>query len=336
MTVSFPVSVLDVVPVWNGSTATRALRDSLDLAVAVEQLGYTRYWVAEHHNTPCLATATPPVLVGALLAATRTLRVGSGGVLLPNHAPLVVAEQFGTLAALHPGRVDLGVGRAPGTDAVTARALRRAPDGADQFPGELAELLGYFGPTAQPRAITAVAAAESTVPVWVLGSSPGSARLAGSLGLPYAFAHQISPTLTASAFAVYRESFRPSGHLDRPHAILSAVVVAGESDEHAEKLIAPYLLGQIRLRTSGRLDPFPTAAEEESHRYTAPERAFVADRIAGQVVGGPETLRRRVAQLRAETGADELMALTILPDATDRRRSYALLADAVRPAVTHA
>ncbi|WP_431884278.1 LLM class flavin-dependent oxidoreductase [Micromonospora gifhornensis] len=333
MTDTPPVSVLDVVPVWSGSTATRALRDSVQLAVEVERLGYTRYWVAEHHNTPCLATATPPVLVGALLAATSTLRVGSGGVLLPNHPPLVVAEQFGTLAALYPGRVDLGVGRAPGTDAATARALRRAPDGADQFPTELAELIDHFGPAPRPRQITAVAAAESEVPVWILGSSPGSARLAGSLGLPYAFAHQINPTLTATALQLYRKSFRPLAHLADPHAILSAVVVVGENDEHAERLIAPYLLGQIGHRTVGRLDPFPNAAQAQQHSYTDAERAFVAERITSQIVGGPETVRERVQRLHAETGANELMALTILPELEDRVRSYALLADAVRASI---
>jgi len=333
MTASLPISVLDVVPVWSGSTATKALRDSIDLAIGVEQLGYTRYWVAEHHNTPCLATATPPVLAGALLAATHTLRVGSGGVLLPNHAPLVVAEQFGTLAALYPDRVDLGVGRAPGTDLATVRALRRAVDGADRFPADLAELLNYFGPASRLRPIASVAAAETTVPVWVLGSSPSSARLAGSLGLPYAFAHQISPHLTAAALELYRESFTPSARLDRPYAILSAVVVVGESDAHAEWLIAPYLLGQIRMRTTGSLDPFPTWKEAESRRYSAAERAFFADRITSQVVGGPDTVRRRVAELRTQTGADELMALTIVPDTEDRLRSYARLADAVRHVV---
>ena len=328
---TLPVSVLDVVAVWNGSTATQSLRDSVDLAVETEKLGYTRYWVAEHHNTPCLATAAPAVLIGRLLAATGTIRVGSGGVLLPNHAPLVVAEQFGTLAAFHPGRVDLGIGRAPGATTLSTSVLRRPPGAAEAFPADLAELIGYFGPGA--RQVTSVAAEENPVPVWLLGSSPGSAVLAGQLGLPYAFAHQINPGATAAALAAYREAFRPSEHLDRPYAILSAVVVAGESDEHAAKLIAPYVLGQIRLRTTGSLDPFPTAADEERHRYTAPERAFVEDRIATQIVGGPATVRARLADLTAVTGADEVMALTIVPDQADRVRSYALLAEAARAAV---
>jgi luciferase family oxidoreductase group 1 len=328
-----PVSVLDVVPVWHGGTATKALRDSVELAQGVEALGYTRHWVAEHHNTPCLATAAPAVLIGQLLAATSTLRVGSGGVLLPNHAPLVIAEQFGTLAALNPGRVDLGVGRAPGTDPISARALRRPANGVDTFPADLNELINYFGAPSRSRQITAVAAAESAVPVWLLGSSPGSAATAGKLGLPYAFAHQINPSQTATALRVYREAFRPSAHLDKPYSILSAVVVAGESDEHAARLIAPYVLGQIRLRTTGILDPFPSAAQEAEHRYTEQEKAFVRDRIATQIVGGPDTLRRRIADLRESTGADELMALTIVPDPADRLRSYALLAEATSPAL---
>jgi luciferase family oxidoreductase group 1 len=330
------VSVLDVGPVWSGSSATQALRNTLDLAPKVERLGYTRYWIAEHHNTPCLATTATAVLVGQVAAATSTMRVGSGGVLLPNHPPLVVAEQFGILEALYPGRIDLGIGRAPGTDALTSVALRRTPtDSPEDFARQLDELMGYFTPTGPDRPkpqITVGAAAENPLPVWLLGSSVNSAQRAGALGLPYAFAHQINPTATESALQLYRESFRPSAQLDRPYAVVAAVVIAGESDQQAERLAEPYFVGSILARTMGRLDPWPTPDEAAGHDYTPADREFFRDRVRTQIVGGPETVRSKATELITSVGADELMALTLVYDHDDRVRSYELLAEAVAAA----
>jgi luciferase family oxidoreductase group 1 len=327
------VSVLDVGPVWSGSSATRALRNMLELAPRVERLGYRRYWIAEHHNTPCLATAATAVLVGQVAAATSTIQVGSGGVLLPNHPPLLVAEQFGTLEALHPGRIDLGIGRAPGTDALTSAALRRSPaDSPEDFSQQIEELMGYFAAATvgQPKPKIAVGvAAENRPPIWLLGSSVSSAQRAGALGLPYAFAHHINPEATVSALRLYRESFRPSAQLDRPYALVAAVVIAGESDEHASRLAEPYFVGSILARAIGRLDPFPTPEEASNHPYTAADREFFADRARTQIVGGPETVRRKAGELVSSTGAAELMALTLVYDHDDRGRSYELLAEAV-------
>ncbi|MFJ8017168.1 LLM class flavin-dependent oxidoreductase [Streptomyces sp. NPDC096339] len=324
-----PLSVLDVVPVFEGGTATGALRDTVALAPRVEALGYHRYWVAEHHNTPSLATSAPGILIGRLAAATTTLRVGSGGVLLPNHAPLVVAEQFGTLEALHPGRVDLGLGRAPGTDPNTARALRRSPDrGEDDFPRQIAELSGYFAPGDPASGIVAVPAADGRPEVWMLGSSPASAEAAAALGLPYAFAHQINPHASAFALERYRAAFRPSAHLDRPRTLVSVLVTVADSDEAARAVAAPYLLGKIRMRTARRFDAFPTAREATSHAYSTAERRFLDELVEPQLVGGPGTVRDRLAALLERTGADEVMALTVVPGQEDRLRSFELLAEA--------
>ncbi|MFD3533738.1 LLM class flavin-dependent oxidoreductase [Streptomyces sp. NPDC058664] len=326
-TTPVPLSVLDVVPVFEDGSATAALRDTVALAPRVESLGYHRYWVAEHHNTPSLATSAPPILIGRLAAATSTLRVGSGGVLLPNHAPLVVAEQFGTLEALHPGRVDLGLGRAPGTDPVTARALRRSPDrGEDDFPLQIAELDGYFAPGDPSSGITAVPAADGRPELWMLGSSPSSAAAAGALGLPYAFAHQINPHATAFALERYRESFRPSAHLDRPRTLVSVLTTVADTDEEARTTASPYLLGKIRMRTVRRFDAFPSARTAAAHRYDSAERAFLDDLVEPQLVGSPDTVREKLAGLLARTGADEVMALTVVHGQEERLRSFELLA----------
>ncbi|GAA1522176.1 MsnO8 family LLM class oxidoreductase [Sphaerisporangium rubeum] len=297
------------------------------IAPKVEELGYLRYWVAEHHNTTSLATSTPGVLAGRLAAATSTLRVGSGGVLLPNHAPLVVAEQFGTLEALHPGRIDLGLGRAPGTDPLTARALRRSAEGGDDFAAQITELRGYFAPTGHVGGIVAVPAAEARPDLWVLGSSPGSGELAGSLGLPYAYAHQINPHATAQALARYRAAFRPSPICERPRTLVAALVTVADTDAQAMEAAASYLLGKIRMRTSPRFDAFPSAQAAARHVYGDLERRFVEDLVEPQFVGGPETVRAKLARLVESTGADELMALTVVPSQEDRLRSFTLLAE---------
>src|SRR4051794_18007152 len=261
-----PLSVLDLAIVVSGSTSAQALRNTVELARVTERLGYRRYWLAEHHNMPGVASSATAVLIGQVAAATETIRVGSGGVMLPNHAPLVVAEQFGTLEALHPGRIDLGIGRAPGTDQSTARALRRTagPLSADDFPAQLAELGGYFDGT-QP--ITATPAAGNKPPLWLLGSSDYSARAAGLLGLPFAFAHHFSAENTLPALRVYRESFRPSEVLDQPYAMVAASVLVAEDDDRARRLAAPGLLSFLRLRT-GRPGLLPTVEEAEAYPYT--------------------------------------------------------------------
>lgn len=327
-----PLSVLDVAPVWRGTSATQSLRNSLALAPEVERFGYTRYWLAEHHNTPSLATSVPGVMVAMIAGVTSTMRVGSGGVLLPNHPPFVVAEQFGTLEAIHTGRIDLGLGRAPGTDPLTARALRRSSLG-DDFPGLISELLDYFAApdgTHSTNMINAVPAGEHRPKVWVLGSSPASGQLAGQLGLPYAYAHQIRPQLTEASLAAYQENFQPSADMPEPYSLVCALVVAGEDDAEAERLVGPMGLTYLLHRRGVPVgNPLPTQEEADAYSYSREEREIFEDYITPQLVGGPETLAKRVPEFLAATGANELMALTGIPDHASRVRSYELLAQAV-------
>ena len=327
-----PLSVLDLAPVVSGSTTAVALGNSVQLAQLAEGLGYTRYWVAEHHNMPGIASSAPAVLIAHLASVTSRLRVGSGGVMLPNHAPLVVAEQFGMLEALHPGRIDLGIGRAPGTDPVTAAALRRSVDAlsAEDFPEQLMDLLGFFSgafPAAHPyRAINAVPATGNTPALWLLGSSGFSAQVAGALGLPFAFAHHFSAENTIPALRLYRETFRPSAVLDEPYAMIGVSVICAASDDEAERLAAPGILSFVRLR-SGRPGPLPTPHEAAAYRFTPSERRIVESRRSGQVLGGPDTVRRRLDELLATTGADELMVTTMVYDQDERMSSYERLAE---------
>lgn len=326
------LSVLDVAPVWSDTDGTQALRNTVDLARQVERLDYLRYWVAEHHNTPSLATSAPAVLAGQLAAVTSTLRVGSGGVLLPNHAPLVVAEQFATLEALHPGRIDLGIGRAGGSDANTGRALGRGGYTApEDFPRELEDLRGYLEAdvgSASPRSIVALPAPTGRPWMCMLGSSLSSARLAGELGLPYAFAHHLVPRLTAAAVHTYRSAFRSSGMVEQPYAIVAAMAIAGETDGHAEELALPYLLRKIRIQSGDLYGLYPTAAEAKAHSFSPAELAYAVDHSGPQLFGGPALLRDKLTRLVESTGADELMAITLVHDHTDRVRSYELLAEA--------
>jgi luciferase family oxidoreductase group 1 len=323
-----PLSVLDLAPVPSGSSATTALRNSLELARHVERLGYHRYWVAEHHNMPGIASSAPAVLIGHIADATSTMRVGSGGVMLPNHAPLVVAEQFGMLEALHPGRIDLGIGRAPGTDQLTASALRRTADlSADGFPHDLAELIAFFHgtfPEDHPyRRITAVPARGNVPALWLLGSSLYSAQVAGMLGLPFGFAHHFSAANTLPALHAYRTTFRPSAFLQEPYALIAAAVVCAESDERAKWLAMPSALSFLRLR-EGRPGQLPTPDEAHGYPYTEHERAAIEQRQADQVIGGPETVRRGLRELLERTQADELMLTTVVYEHADRLRSYEL------------
>ncbi|OOC00727.1 alkanal monooxygenase [Amycolatopsis azurea DSM 43854] len=324
-----PLSVLDLSPVVAGGGVGDSLRNTLDLARRTEALGYHRYWLAEHHNMPGIASSATAVMIGQVAAATERIRVGSGGVMLPNHAPLVVAEQFGTLEAFHPGRIDLGIGRAPGTDQRTALALR-GPGGltAENFPQQFAELLAYFEHSDQ-RAVNAVTAEGNKPPVWLLGSSGFSARMAGELGLPFSFAHHFSAENTLPAVALYRDSFKPSDVLDEPYVMLGVSVVAAETDERAQYLAAPSGLTFLSLR-KGRPIPLPTPEEAAAYPYTDIERVFIEDRASSSVIGSPETVHKGLETLLADTGANELMITTMVHDQADRVRSYELVSELAR------
>ncbi|HUQ57115.1 LLM class flavin-dependent oxidoreductase [Lentzea sp.] len=320
-----PLSVLDLAPITSGADATTALRNSRELAQQAERLGYHRYWFAEHHNMPGIASSAPAVLIGHIADATSTIRVGSGGVMLPNHAPLVVAEQFGMLEALHPGRIDLGIGRAPGTDQKTARALRRTEAGlsAENFPQELTELIKYFEGTAE---LNAVPAAGNKPPIWLLGSSGYSAQAAGLLGLPFAFAHHFSAQNTLPALELYRRNFRPSEVLAEPYAMVCASVIVADTDEHARWVAGPGALSFVRLR-QGRPGPLETPQEAADYPYTEIDELVIEDRMATQIIGSPSTVRAGLDELMESTAADELMVTTIVHGHDDRLRSFELLSE---------
>ena len=326
-----PLSVLDLAPIPAGGTAGEALRATIALAAEAERLGFTRFWVAEHHGMPGIASSSPPVLIGHIADATSRIKVGSGGVMLPNHTSLVVAEQFGMLEALHPGRIDLGIGRAPGTDQATAAALSHG--GPDDFPRQLTDLLGFFTglwPAGHPYASVHAIPGEGAGPdMWLLGSSGYSAQVAGVLGLPFAFAHHFMPANTLPALALYRESFRPSGTLDKPYAMVAAGVICAQTDEHARFLAGSSALSFLRLR-QGRPGQVPTPEEAAAHPYSDLERAFIADRQSTQLIGAPDTVRSGLEDLIKRTEADELMITTQTHAPADRLRSFQLVAQAAR------
>ena len=329
-TVAF--SALDLCPVSTGSTPALALQHSVSLSPVLERLGYRRHWVAEHHNMPGIASSSPAVLMAHLAQVTSSIRIGSGGVMLPNHAPLAVAEQFGMLEALHPARIDLGIGRAPGTDGLTAAALRRGqrPTAEDDFPDQLAQLLGFFGrgfPESHPfRQITAVPALGYQPSMWMLGSSDYGAQVAGLLGWPYSFAHHFAPEGTDQALATYRSAFRPSETLDEPYSMIGVSVVCADTDEHADYLAGAGLLAFVRLR-SGRPSTYPTPEEAAMYDYSASEQRLLDYRRASSVIGSPSTVRAALQALADRTGVDELMITTMTHDPADRVRSYELLMD---------
>jgi luciferase family oxidoreductase group 1 len=326
-----PLSVLDLAPIPAGGTPGDALRATIALARETERLGYTRFWVAEHHGMPGIASSSPPVLIGHIAAATSSIRVGSGGVMLPNHTSLVVAEQFGMLEALHPGRIDLGIGRAPGTDQATAAALRHR--GPDEFPRQLNDLLGFFTgewPQGHPYKTVRAVPGEGTAPaMWLLGSSGYSAQVAGALGLPFAFAHHFMPANTLPALALYREAFRPSAMLDRPRAMVAAGVICAETDERARWLAGSSALSFLRLR-QGRPGQTPAPEEAAAYPYSDLERSFIADRQSTQFIGAPDTVRPGMEDLLKATEADELMIITQTFDPADRLRSFELVANLAR------
>ncbi len=318
-------SILDLCPVAEGQSAAEALANTADLARHAERLGYHRYWLAEHHNMPGIASAATAVVIGHVAAATRSIRVGAGGIMLPNHAPLVIAEQFGTLATLFPGRIDLGLGRAPGTDMATARALRRHMEAGDDFPQDVVELLGYFGAADEGQRVRAFPGTGTQVPVWILGSSLYGAQLAAYLGLPYAFASHFAPALLGEALATYRATFRPSVWLDRPYAMMGAGVCAAATDAEAELLRSSQILAFARLRTGrpGKL-PAPTADLSE---VTPQAMAEVGHALSCSAVGSAATVRRQMAALVAEYRPDEVMVTGMIHDHAARLRSFEIASE---------
>ncbi len=322
-----PLSVLDLSPVPEGLEAGDALRNSADLARHAEALGYNRYWMAEHHNMPGIASAATAVALAHVAQGTRRIRLGAGGVMLPNHAPYIIAEQFGTLDALYPGRIDLGLGRAPGSDQIAARAMRRNLEGADDFPQDVMELMRYFEAPEPGQSLRAIPGAGSNIPVWILGSSTYGAQLAAMLGLPYAFASHFAPQMMMDAIAIYRRSFRPSPHLAAPYVMLGVSIVAAETDAEARFLFSSLQQSFINLRT-GRPGKLPRPVEGFDTNLDPRARAVLAQTLSCAVVGGPETVRRDLAAFIAHTGADELMVTANIHDHGARRRSFEILAHA--------
>lgn len=322
-----PFSVLDLAPVKLGSTPADSFRNTLDLAQHAERWGYKRFWLAEHHNMPGIASAATSVVIGYVAGGTSTIRVGSGGVMLPNHAPLVIAEQFGTLESLYPGRIDLGLGRAPGSDQNTARALRRklGSDG-DTFPRDLAELQGYFQTAEAGQAVRAVPGAGLDVPIWLLGSSDFSARLAAELGLPFAFASHFAPDYIHAALELYRANFKPSATLDKPYVMLGINVFAADTDDEAQRLFTS-LQQQFLNLIRGTPGQLPPPIESMEWEWAPHEKAYIDRTMRFSVVGAPETVRGGLEALIAETAPNEIMATAQIYDHAARLRSFELLAE---------
>jgi len=326
-----PLSVLDLAPITEGSHVADSFRHSLELAQLAERLGYRRFWLAEHHGMPGIASAATAVLIGHIAGGTRTIRVGAGGIMLPNHSPLVIAEQFGTLEALYPGRIDLGLGRAPGSDAVTSRALRRnLSSDPQEFPQDVVELMDLLSD--EPRqAIRAVPGTGAKVPIWILGSSLFGAQLAAMLGLPYAFASHFAPGQMMQAISLYRETFRPSAQLAKPYVMLGFNVFAADSDEEAAVLATSVQQAFVNLRT-GRPAKLPPPLPGYRETLPAPVKAMLDDVLSCTAIGSPATVREAVADFVARTGADELMITSQVFDHAARLRSYELTWQAVAAA----
>ena len=321
------LSVLDLAFIPEGGDAAVALHRSRDLARHVEALGYRRFWLAEHHNMVGIASAATSIAIAHVAAGTRTIRVGAGGIMLPNHSPLVIAEQFGTLETLFPGRIDLGLGRAPGTDQITLRALRRDPGAADAFPQDVLELQALLAPTGENQRVQAVPGSGTQVPLWILGSSLFGAQLAGMLGLPYAFASHFSPDALDQALDVYRARFEPSGQLASPHAAVGVNVIAAETDEEARRLFTSAQQSFTRMfrGTRGKLPP---PIDDIETFWTPMEKRQASGMLACSVVGSPETVRRGIERLAERTRADEFIVAAAVWDQQARLRSYEILAEA--------
>jgi luciferase family oxidoreductase group 1 len=322
-----PLSVLDLAPVRQGGTIADALHNSRDLAQHAERWGYRRFWLAEHHNIPGIASAATAVLIGNVAEGTSTIRVGSGGVMLPNHAPLVIAEQFGTLASLYPGRIDLGLGRAPGTDQPTMRALRRDMNGEDDFPELVAELRALLGSPQRGQFVHAIPGEGTNVPIWLLGSSGFSAQLAGMLGLPFAFAAHFQPTNLMPALELYRKTFHASEVLEQPYAMVAVPVVAADSNEKARFIASSMYLSFLNLLRNHPQAVMPPVENVEELANPL-ERAALEAKLGAAIIGGPETIREGLENLLEQTQADELMIVTNAYDQQDRLRSYEITAQA--------
>ena len=320
-----PISILDLVPVVLAETPREALPKSLDLARHAEQFGYTRYWVAEHHNMTGISSAATSVVIGYLAGGTSTIRVGSGGIMLPNHSPLVIAEQFGTLESLYPGRIDLGLGRAPGTDYKTVRALRRDPSAADTFPDDVLELQALLAPAKHGQAVRAVPGAGTEVPIWILGSSTFGAELAAALGLPYAFASHFAPDSLFTALEVYRTKFKPSKQLDHPYAMVGVNVVAADTDAQAKRLFTTVQQSFTNL-VRGAGGKLQAPIDNIDEYWNSMEKHHASRMLKYSFVGSGETVRRELENFVELTKADELMIVTSIYDHAARVRSYEIVA----------
>ena len=322
-----PISVLDLSPVIEGSTPADSLRNTLDLAQHVERWGYKRFWLAEHHNMPGIASAATSVVIGYVAGNTSTIRVGAGGIMLPNHAPITIAEQFGTLESLFPGRIDLGLGRAPGSDQATALALRRTLNtNGDDFPELLEELRFFFRTPVENQRVQAVPGGGLNVPIWLLGSSGFSAQLAGQLGLRFAFAGHFSPEFILTAFDLYRRNFRASDDLDKPYAMLAVNVFAADTDEEAEYIATSQYQSFLRL-VRGKPGKIQPPVRDMNTVWNEQEKALVQSRTGGSVIGRPDTVRKGLQRMLDETDADELMINTMTYDHSARLRSYEIVAE---------
>lgn len=325
---SIPFSVLDVAPIVHGGSVAESLRNTLELAQHAERLGFNRYWLAEHHNSPSIASSATSVVIGHVAAGTTDMRIGAGGIMLPNHAPLVIAEQFGTLDALFPGRIDLGLGRAPGTDQLTASALRgvRGTNGGN-FPEQLDQLRAYLDPYSAQAAmpVRAIPGEGADVPIWLLGSSDFSARLAGELGLPFAFAGHFSPTFTVPAMQLYRSSFKPSAVLQEPYGMVAVNVVAADTDEAAAYLatsMQQLFLSFIRQKPG----PLPPPVDDMDSLWTETEKIALHNQLGSSITGSPETVRQKLSEFIEATGANEIMVAAHIYDHQARLRSYEIIA----------
>jgi len=321
-------SLLDLSPIPEGKTASDALANTVALARAAETYGYYRYWLAEHHNMPGIASAATSIVISQVASSTKSMRVGAGGIMLPNHAPLVIAEQFGTLATLHPNRIDLGLGRAPGTDMATARALRRHMASDDSFPNDVLELMGYLGDHEDPKHVNAIPGHGTNVPIWILGSSLYGAQLAAHLGLPYAFASHFAPAMLEQAISIYRETFRPSEILEKPYVMIGAGVCAAETDEEATFLRSSQVQAFARLR-SGTPGKLPAPVMELDSVVPRHIQAQVEQALACSATGSVKTVRKKLEALIDQYKPDELMVTGMIHDHDARVRSFEIAAEAL-------
>ena len=324
---NIPFSVLDLSPINEGATAADAVRNSLDLARHVEKLGYKRFWLAEHHNMPGIASAATSVVIGYVAGGTSKIRVGAGGIMLSNHAPIVIAEQFGTLESLYPGRIDLGLGRAPGTDRPATMALRRTLNNhGEEFPEQLEELRFFFQKPIENQKVQAVPGAGLNIPIWLLSSSGFSAQLAGVLGLPFAFAAHFSPEYTLPSLELYRKTFQPSDDLQKPYAMVALNVIAAETDEEAEFLATSQYQSFLNL-IRNKPGKIPPPVENMDEIWSEQEKALVASRTGGSIIGSKETVQRKLEEFFERTKADELMINAMIYDHEARLRSYEIVAE---------